>query len=191
MDVLDAIYQRRSVRDYRPEPVDRTILDRLLDAAVHAPSATNSQPWAFAVIKDRDLLERFAEDIKTLYRLDPPIPELASTPPEMLHHLRDVVSVPGYQVFHHARTLVVIYATYPGGVEDCYLAAENLMLAACGAGLGTCPIGLARPVLNRPETKRELGIPAEFVAALPIVVGYPAGPTPATSRRPPQVLCWR
>jgi nitroreductase len=56
-----------------------------------------------------------------------------------LHHLQSTLENPDLDIFYHAPALVVISA--PEGtwiVEDCALAAENLMLAACAAELGTC-----------------------------------------------------
>jgi nitroreductase len=79
----------------------------------------------------------------------------------------------------------------PFVVADCWLAAENLMLAACAAGLGTCPIGLAVETLNTPQWKRELGVPPEMTAIVPIIVGLPAGQTPPVPRKPPEILCWK
>jgi hypothetical protein len=58
-------------------------------------------------------------------------------------------------------------------------------------GPGTCVIGSAVPALNRPNVKRDLGIPAELSAIAPIIVRVPSGPTPATSRKSPDVLSWR
>jgi nitroreductase len=58
-------------------------------------------------------------------------------------------------------------------------------------GLGTCPIGFARPWLDRWEIKRELGVPEHYAAVFPLVVGYPAGPTPSPSREEPEIVSWR
>jgi nitroreductase len=99
-----------------------------------------------------------------------------------------MLSQSGYDVFHGAGALITIYAATPGDVPDCYLAAENLMLAASASGLGTCPIGLALPLMNRRAVKDELGVPENLVAALPIVVGHPAERPHATTRNPPRVL---
>jgi nitroreductase len=76
-------------------------------------------------------------------------------------------------------------------VADCFLAAENLMLAASDAGLGTCPIGFARPFFGLSEVKPALDVTAEWQAALPVVVGHPAGTTPAPGRKPAAILSWR
>jgi nitroreductase len=186
--VLQAIRERRSVRRYTSDPVDDATVDALLEAAAWAPSAVNAQPWAFGVIRDRTLLERYAERAKAIYLADPPVAELAATPEPVLRHLRELLARPGYDVFHGASVLVTIYATAPGGVPDCFLAAENLMLAARAMGLGTCPIGLALPLMNQRDVREELGVPAGVVAALPVVVGHPAEQPHATTRNPPQLL---
>jgi nitroreductase len=186
--VMQVIRERRSVRLYTTEPVDDATLDQLLEAAIWAPSAVNAQPWAFGIIRDRSLLVRYAELAKAVYLTDPPVAELAATPAPVLGHLREVLSQPGYDVFHGASVLITIYSTTPEGVPDCYLAAQNLMLAACAAGLGTCPIGLSLPLMNQPTIKDELGVPASMVAALPIVVAHPAERPQATPRNPPNVL---
>jgi nitroreductase len=186
--VMQALHERRSVRSYTTEAVDDASLDQLLDAAIWAPSAVNAQPWAFGIIRDRALLPRFAARAKAIYLTDPPVAELAGMPEAVLRHLRELLSQPDYDVFHGANTVITIYANSPSDVADCYLAGENLMLAAFAIGLGTCPIGLAHPLMNQPTTKEELGVPASMVAALPIVVGHPAGQPHTPTRNPPRVL---
>jgi nitroreductase len=65
-------------------------------------------------------------------------------------------------------------------------------LTAWTLGLGTCPIGLGRPLFNRVEVKEELGVSPDWPCALPIVVGWPDGETrPTTSRRLAQIVTWR
>jgi nitroreductase len=181
MSVLDAIYARRAVRAYAPDPVDEETVRALLAAAVRAPTAVHLEPWAFVVVQDRARLARYSERAKQIV--------LAMTPEA---HIRDLVSAPGFNVFYDAGTLLVICARPlgPWGAADCWLAAENLMLAACALGLGTCPIGFAVAMLNTPEIKAELAIPADVVAVAPIIVGVPRGPTPAVTRKDPVILSW-
>ncbi len=64
------------------------------------------------------------------------------------------------------------------------------MLAATAKGLGSCCIGFAVRVLNTPEAKRELGVPAEGVVVAPIIVGYARGEIPGVPRKAPQILAW-
>ena len=54
MELMDGIRDRRSVRDYTDAAIDRATIERLIEAAILAPSAMNLQPWAFAVLLDRE-----------------------------------------------------------------------------------------------------------------------------------------
>jgi nitroreductase len=185
MSVMDAIYKRRSVRSFASQDVTPDAVLKLLDAAVHAPTAVHEEPWGFVVVQDRALLKRLSQRAKEL------LPKL-----EGRVHLRDGSShhfAPPDDVFHGAGTLIVIYGKPLGPfVEaDCWLAAENLMLAARSMGLGTCVIGLAVAALNTPEWKTALEVPADMTAYAPIILGVPAGETPVIERREPQVLSWK
>lgn len=180
MSALEAIYQRRSTRSYADRPVDHPTIMTLLEAAVHAPTAIHLEPWAFVVVQDRVLLERICERAKSL----------ASTPYGALHRK---LADPAFHIFYNAGTLIVICAKRLGPfvTADCWLAAENLMLAATASGLATCPVGFALPALGDPEIKLALGIPPEVDAVAPIIVGYPAATPPRSPRRPPEVLSWK
>jgi nitroreductase len=186
MDLVQAITTRRSVRAYTDRPVDRATVERLLAAAVQAPSATNSQPWSFAVIQDSDLLKTYSDRAKAhlLGRID-------QTP--ALAKYSAMLANPAFNIFYNARTLVVIWARpegpHPEG--DCCLAAQNFMLAAHDLGLGTCWIGFAVVLLNLPEVKLELGIPAEYTAVAPLILGYPETTPPTIAKNAPQIICWR
>jgi nitroreductase len=188
MSAMDAIYHRRAVRDYTPQKIDQTVIRTLLDAAVQAPTAVHEEPWAFAVIQDKDTLNRLSDDVKALlaHGTDPIHPPLGS-------HTTDRFTAPEFNAFHNAGTLIVICGKPLGPfvVADCWLAAENLMLAACAKGLGSCPIGLSVTALNTPEWKAELGIPAEMTAFAPIIVGIPSGGTPPVPRKQPEILTWK
>ena len=61
MDALEAINTRRSIREFLPDPVPDGDIDRILDAASHAPSSGNRQPWRFLVVTDRESLERLLD----------------------------------------------------------------------------------------------------------------------------------
>jgi nitroreductase len=183
MDVIEAIYQRRSVRHYKAERAAPELVDSLLAAAVQAPSAMNLQPWAFFVIEGRDALSHYGEHAKR-HLLDEVL-----IPGSPLYRYRDQLADSGFDIFYGAPLLVVIAATLAAtqSMEDCCMAAQNLMLAAHRDGLGTCCIGFARPWLNLPATKAELGIPAAYVPVLPIVLWYPKAAMPAVPRKRPEI----
>lgn len=186
VDVMEAIYGRRAVRAYTTRGVDADTIHELIDAAIHAPSAVNEQPWAFVVVQDSALLKRISDRAKklSLVHLKPGTP---------LWEHRAMLEDPSFNVFYDAGTLIAICAA-PGAWpsnEDCCLAGQNLMLAAHGLGLATCPIGFAREALNEPDAKRELGVPADHSVVLPIIVGYPREEPQPTPRRPARILCWK
>ena len=108
-------------------------------------------------------------------------------------HALDMFERPDFNIFYNAGTLIVICAKATGlfVVADCWLAAQNLMLAAYAMGLGTCVIGSAVSGLNTPQIKDELGIPFEVSAIAPIIVGVPADASPANPRKEPRILAWK
>ena len=85
--------------------------------------------------------------------------------------------------------LVVIAAAEPTdwAVEDCALAAENLMLAAYAKGLGTCWIGFAQHWLATADGKAALGVPATYAPIAPIIVGHPRRQPPPVPRKAPEI----
>ena len=110
-------------------------------------------------------------------------------PPDGEHHFDELLRDPDYQIFHHAPVLIVISAVHDGAwtIEDCALAAGNLMLAAVGHGLGSCWVGLAQSWLQLPEGKAALGVDDDCVPVAPIVIGHPRGTTRPVARTPARV----
>lgn len=185
MSVREAIFTRRAMRAFAPGPIEPPVVHGLLEAAVHAPSAMNQQPWLFAVVQDREQLRRYSDRAKALML------EHAVSDPKVRHY-ESMLRNPEYNIFYDAGTLIVIGCRRDGpfAQADGWLAAQNLMLAACAAGLGTCCIGLALPALQTEEAKRELGFPAESVVVAPIIVGHPREVPPPLPRREPTIVSW-
>ena len=158
--IFETILARRSVRAYAPDELDRNTIQTLLEAAVRAPTAMHEEPWAFIVVQNRQVLQQLSDLAKPLFI------ERLHRPHQAGGHALDSFSDPDFNIFHDAGTLIVICAKPSGhfAEADCWLAAENLMLAACAIGLGSCVIGSAVEALNTPEVKAKLGIPAEFNA---------------------------
>ena len=175
MDLKDAIYGRRAVRDFTAEPVDDKALRQLIDAAIQAPSAVNQQPWLFSVVRSKTLLTRISSEAK--------VHMLRTSAAAASHHFESLLSNSAFDIFYHAPALIVISAEAesPWAVEDCSLAAENMMLAACAVGLGTCWIGFAQAWLGTPDGKAALKLANTNVPIAPIIVGHPksaAAPVP-------------
>jgi len=184
MELMDAIRQRRAVRDFMVRRVERSTVQELIDAAILAPSAMNLQPWAFAVMLDAERINGYATRARTW--LLEHFSETSHDP-----SLRKVLEDPKHVLFYHAPALVLVLATSPEAQarEDCCLAAENFLLAARAQGLGTCWIGLARPWLDLPSIKAEFKIPERYQVVAPLVVGHPQA-WPESHGRNPAKLYW-
>jgi nitroreductase len=187
MELMNVIKQRRAVREYADRQVDRSRVEKLIDTAILAPSAMNLQPWAFAVLLGRERVEDFARHAKVWL-----LANFSQTPLSQGSggaRLRQMLEDPNYVLFHHAPALVTVLAKSSDSqsAEDCCLAAEILMLAARDEGLGTCWIGLARPWLDLPATKRELGLPEHYRVIAPMVLGYPKAWPESHGRNPAEV----
>jgi nitroreductase len=183
MTAIQAIYGRRAVRSFVSMAVDRDSVRALLDAAIQAPSAMNAQPWGFVVVQDTAKLARLSDQAKALLakRSDPKSVRYAA-----------LFENPAFNIFYDASTLIVICGPAEGQYvqADCWLAAENLMIAAHALGLGTCCIGFAQLVLDQPDVRIELGIPSDMRAYAPIIVGLPHGTVPPVPRNPVRILSW-
>ena len=182
MELMDAIFERRSVRDYRTDPLPQETVTHLIEAAIHAPSAVNQQPWTFTIVRDRNVLELISREAKSF---------MLANMPAGVHsdHFRALLSDPAFHIFYHAPALILISARAQGPwiVEDCALAAQNLMLAAYSLGLGTCWIGFGQAFLNTSEGKTLLGLPRAWVSVAPIIVGHPKVSPPPVPRKQPEV----
>ncbi len=182
LNVCQAILARRSVRAYTAQKVEAKKIRSLIEAAVRAPTAMHLEPWAFAIIQDKLLLKQMSDiaKVKLINELKQPL------------DLNDALNQPSFNVFYDANTLIVICANTknPDASADCWMAAQNLMLAAHAIGLGSCVITQALPALNDKNIKSQLGITEYYEAIAPIVIGYSDVETQVSRRKRPIILTW-
>ena len=175
-ETLKVIASRRSRRRYKGEQISDAELRQVMEAAIYAPSARNQQKWHFTVIQDKDLIDKMAQIIQH------------NAMNAGNEHLAKLMGAPGYHVFHHAPTVVIIsYVAGESFVEmDCGMAAQNICLAAESLGLGSCVIGFSRFLLLSQEGKellQGLGIPEGYSHLCGISLGYTdAKPLPMPRR---------
>ncbi|MGQ9759466.1 MAG: DUF6092 family protein [Candidatus Methanomethylicaceae archaeon] len=151
MDVYEVIKGRRSVRNYKEEPVPDEVVEKLLDAARWAPSGGNIQPWRFVVVKDRDLLD-LVRKVSPGYLGNAPLAIVICSDREWAYRV--------------GGALAEEYLT----VADCSMAAVNITLAAHALGLGTCIV----KSFSHMAVKELLNIPKGVEPELMVIVGYPA-----------------
>lgn len=150
METLDAILTRRSVRDFKPDPIKEEDLQTLLKAAMQAPSAKNERPWHFIVIDD---------------------PETLHAIPEFHRNAKMLMYAPMAILVCSDRKLENKRATW---IQDCAAATENILLAAHAMGLGGVWLGVF------PDSERVfgmqalLGLPKDVRPVSMVAIGYPA-----------------
>ena len=184
MNFNQVISGRRAVREYTNQTVDEKSIRHLIDCAVMAPNAVNQQPWAFIVVRDQALLDKISEETKVHVKADN----------HETHHSGNVhtnLADPASHIFYHAPVLILISAIEAGPwiVQDCALAAENLMLSAYDQGLGSCWIGFAQDFLNSTRGRSLVQMPDGWVPVAPIIVGHPTR-FPAPTPRIEPVIRW-
>jgi nitroreductase len=194
LTALDVIFTRRSVRSFQSGKLDQATIRGLLDAAVQAPTAMHLEPWAFVVVEDRAALRRYSDSAKRAWVTDVAAHRelhLGATGDTERAFAQQIAS-PDFDIFYNAPALIVICGKPVGPfvAGDCWLAAENLMLAAAAMGLGSCCVGSALPALTAPDVRRELAIPDGYEVVAPIVVGVPADVTSVAVRKDPEILSW-
>lgn len=147
---MDAIFRRRSIRAYTARPIDDDALERLLRAAMAAPSAGNEQPWHFVVVTDRPTLD-------DLSRVSPYAGMLAGAAAAI------VVCADPRAVKHEG--------FWP---QDCAAATENILLEATELGLGSVWVGIHPRAEREEAVRRVLWVPASIVPFSIVALGYPA-----------------
>ncbi len=160
MELYEAIRGRRSIRRFLPEPIDRSILDRIVEAAIWAPSGGNAQTWRFVVVTEA----------KRRRRLRTVSPGLLGDPPVVIAVCQDL---------GEARAKgSTLGETFLAPV-DAAMATQNFLLAAHAEGLGTCTIAS----FHRKAVARLLELPDGVEPILLISAGRPAESPEPPARR--------
>ena len=182
MEALEAIYTRRSTRNYKPDAVEKEKLTKILEAARQAPSGGNSQTNHFLVIQNREVLDKLIALTEAGFRKM----EADETTYPSLRHAIEASKKGGY-VFCYNAPLLIVAANrkdYGNNIADCACALENMMVAANALDLGSCYINQLR-WLNEDEALldylRSLGMKESERVYGAVIIGYPAGGLPNRS----------
>ena len=163
-ETMQNILTRRSIRQYKPDPVPRELIDQVVLAGTYAPTARGMQSPIILAITDKEIRDRLAR---------------ANA---------EFTDKEGEDPFHGAPVVLVVLAdkSKPNHVYDGSLVMANLMLAAHALGLGSCWIHRAREEFQQPEWKellRSLGVEGEYEGIGHCILGYPDGPEPEAAPR--------
>ncbi|MCB2220927.1 MAG: nitroreductase family protein [Bacteroidetes bacterium] len=159
MHFQELIHHRQSVRRYSNQEIDPSLLNKCLEAARLAPSASNSQPWTFVVVNDPELKNKVA----------------AQTYDKVVNFNKFAQDAPALIVFVIEKPKVITRVgafiknkEYP--LIDIGIAAEHFCLQAAEEGLGTCMLGW----FNERPIQKLLHIPENKTIGVIVTVGYPS-----------------
>jgi F420 biosynthesis protein FbiB-like protein len=180
-----AIGRRRSIRRYRPEPVGRAAIERLLLAATRAPSAHNRQPWRFAVIDNDDdtdnamkgkLAAAMGERLRHDRTADGDDPQAIAS--DVARSIARVTEAPAVLVVCLDTRDMDQYtderrrhAEYLMAVQSTAMAVQNILLAAEEEGLGACV--MCAPLFCPDTVAAALQLPGGWQAQMLVTVGHP------------------
>jgi nitroreductase len=204
VNVIEAIRTRKSIRDFKADPVPQHILKEILETATRAPSAENSQPWEFTIVAGEILDKIRTANIKKLNSKAPPHPDLPpkGLPPDSIYRRRQIeiakqlfglMDIPrgdiekrnrwmklGFRFFNAPAAIVIFMdrsLSYPRPIFDIGAVTQNICLAALHYGLGTC---IANQGITYPEVLHEVaGIPESKRIVISVAIGYPNWDFPA------------
>lgn len=164
-ETLKSIKNRRSIRVYRPEQIQDTELNAILEAGLYAPSATNGQPWHVTVVQNLEILQAINADA------------MAAMTKSENDYFRKFTANPAFNIFYHAPTAVVISGKTdsPYAVTDCAALTQNMLVAAESLDIGSCWVGLTNFALKGEKAavyQEKLEIPAGYEPIYTITLGY-------------------
>jgi len=167
-ETLDVIANRYSCRAFSDKPVPGDVLDAILTAGLHAPSAVNAQPWRLIVVTDKALIDQIDATGVALLETN----DTASY---------DRTMGRGGHMLYNTPVIVLIARPLADNTYadlDCGIMASHLVLAAASLGVNSCIAGMPRVLFAGPQGEalsKKLGIPDGYRFALSVMLGYAAG----------------
>ena len=186
-DLYKLIESRKSIRKYKKDPVPQDVLERILNAGMHAPSGKNKQNWRFFVVQGKKREEYLKHSQKSWLGIKDILqktlkPSLYEFTERFFYTLGDA---PVHIFCYSLNDPEERHYTSIGSV---YMAVENMILAAVSEGLGTCPMGAPLEIkedvdkfLNIKDIKVPEGSELELLCGL--VLGYPDHEPPKAPRK--------
>lgn len=179
--LFEAMHTQRAIRYFKPDPVPKEAIDKILEAASKAPSGTNRQMWHFIVVQDSELRGKIADIYRRAGRSAlPNLQWLQDVNPRILRSATHLV-----EHMDDAPVLLLACIEHGGSTNlttgsSIYPAVQNILLAARGLGIGSVLTTFHKQYEN--EVHEILGIPDNVETAALLPIGYPAngvryGPT--------------
>jgi nitroreductase len=183
--IIENIKQRRSVRSYKEDKIDKKIVSELISAGTSAPTGANSQPWRFVVAESDAFRKKIAKLSVPYYK------KWLSGMPEAFRKMREGVDAESIDVVYYGAPLVVFVIGKGMTADfDCSMACENMMLAARSLGIGSCWVFIGSLVAKEKEIADAFGMTEGEKIYGPIIFGYPKDGFPEEPEKRPVDVRW-
>ena len=171
---FDVVFAQRACREYADTPVEDALIELVLRAGTHAPSAENKQPWEFVVVRDPDAQKVIHDLTEAAWVGAGRAFSEQRLPPEMLKEVDFGIAGGGYRT---APVLVVVCADFTRGLpatagSSIFPCVQNMLLAASALGLGSALTTLGASAGD--ELTELLSLPPTVVPQAIVPLGYPA-----------------
>jgi nitroreductase len=180
---FDIALRQRACRDFSNEPVPDADIERILEAATHAPSAENTQPWVFVVARDDDVRKELSELTRRMWAAGAREQAMSRLDPKLAADVDGGIE----RGLGGAPVIVVIAADTTNGVHpkavasSIFPAVQNLLLAANALGYGSALTTLTAAAGD--ELRGIVGLPAHVIPMAVVPLGRPARPLGPPRRR--------
>lgn len=189
MDFFEVVHTQRAIRRFKPDPVPQELIWRMIDAAIRAPSGSNTQPWAFLVVTD-DAKRQVIADAVRAGNTDADERRAEAMNFDPVRRRMRLGSIAFRENVASAPCLIIPCLVRPTSPtsdmnslfagSSIYGAVQNMMLAARALGLGT--LMTTFNIAIEPLIRKEFGLPDDARPVAVIPVGFPAegekfGPT--------------
>ena len=172
--MIKEIFQHRSIRNYKNDPVPQKVLELILDAGVRASNTGNMQAYSVIVTKEPELREKLWE---AHFKQD-----MVKKAPVHITFCADLNRFSAWCKMREAEPGYDNFLWFMNSAIDALLASQNMVLEAEANGLGACYLGTA--TYNADKILEILNLPKLVVPVAAIVIGYPDANPPLTSRLP-------
>ena len=182
-EAMNTILHRRSIRRFAPKQIEEAALQQILQAGLYAPSAGGRQGVIFAVCQDKEVNKRLGKIKRANSQT-----RMATATSFVSREQPSIADDPHLiNAFYDAPTVITLFApkNFLFSVDDCAVAAENMMLAADALGIGSCYIGQGWTAFDDPygqEILRQWNVPTDRYAVMQLLLDYPRegdkNPTP-------------
>lgn len=174
MDLFETIHGHRSIRRYKPEPVDDELLTELLEAGVRASSSGNMQTYSIVVSRDPAMRERlFVPHMEQNMVLEAPV---------LLTFCADFRRMRKWLRINEAPDNFDDFFAFLVAAVDAILVSQNVALAAEAKGLGVCYMGST--LANADQVGEILDLPEGVMPVVGFSLGWPAEDPPLRDRLP-------